>query len=246
NDAGKSVIISEYAATSFGWLAEEAIGKRISGFIFNDSLPGEVIGVIKDFYITPVRKELMPLIIAYSDDQSKYMVRLDGTALFQTRKAVDEKAKKLTHSEVFESVFMEDALEESYAAEKKSAEILIFFAFLAILIGGSGLYALSAYEGEQRIKELGVRKIMGASSSQLMLLLSRDFLKLIVVALVLAMPLSYLMSNYWLQVYAYRVSRTADIFIIASAIILLLGWLTILSQAWKASRLNPVEALRYE
>lgn len=246
NDADKGAIINESAVTKFGWTPEEAIGKRVVGFIFNDSLPGEIIGVIKDFHISPLRKEIMPLIMGYSEDATSYIVRVESTNLSQTRKHINEVGTKHTHGDKFECRFMEEALEESYGAEIKTGQMLTFFTFLAILIGCSGLYALSAFEGEQRIKELGIRKIMGATSQQLLLILSRDFLKLIVISLFVAMPLSYFLGNFWLRTYPYRISWSADIFLLAGGFILLLGWITILTQAIKASRLNPVDALRYE
>jgi putative ABC transport system permease protein len=246
NDKPTGAIINESTAGAFGWTAEEAIGKRIAGFTFSDSLPGQIIGVIKDFHISPLRREIPKLIIGYSDEQIFYMVRLSGTNAFQARKEMDAVAGKFMNEHDFESRFIEEAIEESYGAERKTGELLTFFTILAILIGCSGLYALSAYEAEQRIKELGIRKIMGASARQLLFLLSRDFLKLIVISLFVAMPLAYFLGNVWLGTYPYRVSWSADIFIFASLFLLALGWLTILTQAIKASRLNPVDALRYE
>ena len=246
NDKDKGVLINESTAGAFGWSPEEAIGKRVAGFIFSDSLPGEIIGVIKDFHISPLRREIPKMIIGYSDEQIFYTVRIKDTNTFETRKEMDAIAGKFISDNDYESRFMEDAIEESYGAETKTGELLTFFTVLAILIGCSGLYALSAYEGEQRVKELGIRKIMGASAKQLLFLLSGGFMKLIVISLVVAMPLAYLLGNVWLGTYPYKVAWSADIFIIASLFLLTLGWLTILSQVIKAVRLNPVDALRYE
>lgn len=246
NDKETGILVNENTALAFGWTREEAIGKKIAGFTFSDSLPGEIVGVIKDFHISQLRKEIMPLVIRYSTDEKLYMVKITDPALFTARAKLDEVAAKLTQSNDFESKLLMDALEEGYTAETKSAQMLTFFTILAILIGCSGLYALAAYEGEQRIKELGIRKIMGASTYQLLYLLSKDFLKLLVWSLVLAMPLAYFLGNIWLRVYPYRTSWTVDIFLVPSFFVLLLGWLTIITQALKASNLNPVEALRYE
>lgn len=245
-DRETGVIVNENTINAFGWTIEDAIGKKIAGFTFNDSLPGEIIGVIKDFHISQLRKEIMPLIIRYSTEEKFYIVRITDFALFTTREKLDDVADKFTQSNDFESRFLMDALEEGYSAEIKSGQMLTFFTMLAILIGCSGLYALAAYEGEQRIKELGIRKIMGASTYQLLYLLSKDFLKLLVWSLVFAMPMAYFLGNVWLRGYPYRTSWTPDIFILPSLFVLLLGWLTIISQALKASNLNPVEALRYE
>lgn len=245
-DLKNSAIINENAARALGWTAEEAIGKKILGFSFSDSLPGEVVGVIKDFHVSPIRKEIIPLVIAYSQNAFSYLLRVEGSNLNQIRKQIDEVAAKHTHGDKVESVLMDEVLEENIAAETKTGQILTFFTFLAILIGCSGLYALSVFEGEQRIKELGIRKIMGASTRQLLFILSRDFLKLIVISLFIAMPLAYLLGNMWLRLYPYRIFWSAGIFLMGGGFILVLGWLTILTQAIKASRLNPVDALRYE
>lgn len=241
-----AVILNERATIALGWTPEEAIGKRIVGLTFSDSLPGEVVGVVKDFNISPVRREIMPLVIGYGTDNVNYMMRVEGVDLTQIRQQVDKVGAMYTHGDPFECQFMEEVLDENIAAETKTGQILTFFTFLAILIGCSGLYALSAFEGEQRIKELGIRKIMGASTQQLLFILSRDFLKLIVISLFVAMPLAYFLGNIWLNKYPYRIPWSAEIFVIATAFILGLGWLTILTQAIKASRLNPVDALRYE
>ena len=246
SDSKNSTIINENAASALGWTPEEAIGKKILGFSFSDSLPGEVVGVIKDFHVSPIRKEIMPLVIANALDATTYLIRIEKGDLNQIRKQVDAVAAKHTHGFKVESESMEDVLEENIAAETKTGQILTVFTFLAILIGCSGLYALSAFEGEQRIKELGIRKIMGASTQQLLFILSRDFLKLIFISLFIAIPLAYFLGNIWLSLYPYRVSWSIWVFMTAAGFILSLGWLTILTQAIKASRLNPADALRYE
>ena len=239
-------IINENAAAALGWTPEEAIGKKIFGFSFSDSLPGEVVGVIKDFHISPLRREIIPLIIAYSQDAHSYMVRVEGNDRNQVIIQIDKLGAKHTHGDKVESQLFEEVLKENYGAEIKTGQMLTFFTLLAVLIGCSGLYALSAFEAQHRIKELGIRKIMGASAGQLLFILSRDFLKLIALSLVVAMPLSYFLGNLWLQIYPYRISWSTEIFAVASGFILTLGWLTVLTQAIKASRLNPVDALRYE
>jgi len=245
-DARAGAIINENAAAVLGWTPEEAIGKKILGFSFSDSIPGEIVGVIKDFHISPLRKEIIPLVIAYSKTSNNYLLRVEGTNLNQIPEQVDKIGTKHTHGDKVESQFLEEVLEENYGAEIKTGQMLTFFTFLAILIGCSGLYALSAFEGEQRTKELGIRKIMGASTRQLLFILSRDFLKLIVISLFLAMPMSYFLGNLWLRLFPYRIAWSAEIFLLAAGFVLSLGWLTILTQAVKASRMNPVDALRYE
>jgi putative ABC transport system permease protein len=245
-DENKGVIINESASAAFGWTPKDAIGQKVSGFMFSDSLPGEVIGVIKDFHATSLRKEIMPLVIGYSIDNTQYMARLSGKNLLAIRKAVDETAPKFMNENSYRSMFMEDQIEEIYAGETRTGQFLLIFTLLAELIGCTGLYALSAYETEQRTKELGIRKIMGATTVELLMLLSKNFLKLIGISLIIAIPVSYFLADIWLRAFAYKIPWTLDIFIEAGVAVLLLGWITIFSQAMKASRRNPVVALRYE
>jgi putative ABC transport system permease protein len=245
-DENKGVIINESASVSFGWNPKDAIGQKVSGFIFSDSVPGEIIGVIKDFHATSLRKEIMPLVIGYSIDNTQYMARLSGKNLLAIRKSIDEIAPKFMNENSYRSIFMEDQIEEIYAGETRTGQFLLIFTLLAELIGCTGLYALSAYETEQRTKELGIRKIMGATTSELLILLSKNFLKLIGISLIIAIPVSYFLADIWLRAFAYKIPWTIDIFVEAGAAVLLLGWITIFSQAMKASRRNPVVALRYE
>ncbi len=246
NDENKGVIINESAAAAFGWTVKNAIGQKVSGFIFSDSLPGEIIGVIKDYHASSLRKEIMPLVIGYSTSNTQYMVRLNGKNLLSIRKTIDETVPKFMNENSYRSMFMEDQIEQIYAGETRTGQFLLIFTLLAELIGCTGLYALSAYESEQRTKELGIRKIMGATTSELLILLSKSFLKLIGISLMIAIPVSYFLANIWLRAFVYKIPWSADIFIEAAVAVLLLGWITIFSQAMKASRRNPVAALRYE
>jgi putative ABC transport system permease protein len=241
-----NVIINEKAAAALGWTPEEAIGKKVVGFTFRDSLPGEIVGVIKDFHIATLRKEINPLVIAYDINNTGYAVSLEGENLIELKTKVDAATAKFTHGENSESIFMEDALELSYQGEKKTGQLLSIFTIIAIILGCSGLYALSAYEGERKIKELGIRKIMGANTSQLIILLSRHLIKPVAISLFVALPVAYFIANFWLRGYAYRIPWSIDIFIWSAVGILLIGWITILTQVVKASRLNPTDALRYE
>lgn len=245
NDENRGVIINEKAATAMGWNAEEAIGKRIVGFIFRDSLPGEVIGVIKDFHAVSLKQEIQPLVIGYSKEQSSYILRTDSDHLFEVRDKINKLGMQLTKdAKNFEAIFMEDALERVYQSETKVGQVLSFFTLLALLIGCSGLYALSAYEGEQRLKELGIRKIMGATTAQLLILVSKGFVKLILIAMLISIPLGYFLGNIWLSSYAYRITWSVSLFAQSGVCILLIGWLTIAAQGLKAARLNPVNTLK--
>lgn len=246
SDLNAGVIINEKAASAMGWTVEDAIGKRISGFIFSDSLPGEIIGVVKDFHITTLRQPISPLVMGYGTDFDHLLIRIASGNPSETRAAIDNAAAPLVKENQYSSMFLEDHIENTYQSERKIGEFLSFFTFLAILIGGTGLYALSAYEGERRIKELGIRKIMGATAGELMMILSKSFLQLILFALLAAVPLSYFLADYWLQTFPCRISLSIEVYAVTSAALLLLAWLTISGQALKAARISPAEALKQE
>jgi putative ABC transport system permease protein len=245
-DQDRGVIINAQAAASFGWKPEEAVGKKVSGFIFTDSLPGEVIGVIANFHVTSLKKEMSPLVIGYQSSGDAFIARLGAGNIFEARNKIEKTVTKLVPGTIFDAMFMDDFVEQMYMSEKKTGQMIGFFTVLAILVGCSGLFALSAYEGEQRIKELGIRKIMGATSVQLIVMLSKNFLKLVGLSLIIAFPLAYFVTGLWLQPFPYRISWSADIFLLAGASILLLAWMTVVTQAIRSSRLNPADALRHE
>jgi putative ABC transport system permease protein len=246
SDGTRSVILNEQAAGLLGWTPQEAIGKRVSGFIFQDSLPGEVVGVVSDFHVSSLRRLIPPLVMNYTTDNNRFIARLEGPAPHDIRKRLDATLNKLIPGNTFQVRLIDDYLSEVYMVEEKMGQLLTFFTVLALIIGFLGLYALSAYEGEQRIKELGLRKIMGATSMELLILLSKNFFKPVIVALLISMPLAFLVGNFWLQTFPYHTSWSVGIFLQAAFLMFLMGWMAVMGQGIKASHLNPVDALRYE
>jgi putative ABC transport system permease protein len=246
SDKDKGIIINEEAAQTFGWTPEQAIGKRVAGFIFSDSLPGEIIGIVKNYHVSSVRKKILPLALNYKPDNNRYVARLDGADFAAIRDKVKARIQTLVPNTPSEPVLIDDYLDSVYMLEEKLGQLLTFFSVLAVIIGCLGLYALAAYEGEQRVKELGIRKIMGATSPQLLVMLSVNFLKPVLISMIIAMPLAYLVGNLWLRTFSYRASWSLEIFLQSAIWIIVLGWFTVLSQGIRASRLNPADALRHE
>lgn len=245
SDENTGVIINEKACAAYGWTPEEAIGQKVSGFIFTDSLPGEVIGVIRDFNISSLRREIIPLALNYQASNNRYLARANGD-LLKIRHQLDAKIKTIIPSTPFEVRLMNDYLDNIYQVEEKLGQLLTFFAVLAIIIGCLGLYALAAYEAEQRIKELGIRKIMGASTGQLLILLSKAFLKPVAISMIFGMPVALFLGNFWLDTFPYHIELSPILFIQAAAWLILLGWVTVISQGIRAAILNPANALRHE
>ena len=146
----------------------------------------------------------------------------------------------------FAYFFLDQDYDRLYSAEERVGELFGFLAFLTILIAGLGLFGLAAFMAEQRTKEIGIRKVLGATVPGIILLLSKDFTRLIVVAFVIAAPVAYIAMNRWLEDFAYRIEISWWIFLAAGLSVLLMAWLTVSYQAIKAALTDPVQALRYE
>jgi putative ABC transport system permease protein len=247
SDENTGIIVNELAAVALGcYPAEKAVGKPVSGFIFGDSVRGEIIGVVKDFHASSLRREITPMALCYGTMNNRYIVKMLGTNLSETQAQLNTTVRQLIPDKPFESFTVDDYLDNVYMPERKTGQLLTFFAVLAISIGCLGLYALSAYEGEQRIKELGLRKIMGATSVQLLTFLSTSFMKLVIISLIVALPLAWYLAKIWLHSFPYHFELSSGLFLQSAVVILLLSWMTIATQAIKAAGLNPVDALRHE
>jgi putative ABC transport system permease protein len=244
-DIGRSVILNERAIGVLGWTPEQAIGKKLAGLTFSDSIPGVVVGVVADYNAAALRRKIANLMIVCGADHKRFLARIEGGDQQVTEK-MTEIVNRFDSSNTTPVMTFGEYMESLYVAETKIGQLLTFFTILAITIGALGLYALSAYEGEQRMKELGIRKILGASSTQLLLMLSRNFLRPVLVALVISMPLAFLVANLWLRTYPYRMSWSITIFLEATLCMFVLGWIAIVSQGIKASTLNPADTLRHE
>jgi putative ABC transport system permease protein len=146
----------------------------------------------------------------------------------------------------FEYEFLDEDIADEYVAEQTLSQLVSIFAVLAIGIACLGLFGLAAFMAERRTKEVGVRKVLGASVPGILLLLSKDFAKLIGVAFVVAVPLAYLVMSRWLQSFVYRIDLSIGVFLAAGALVLAIAWLTVSYQSIRAARVNPVESLRYE
>jgi putative ABC transport system permease protein len=146
----------------------------------------------------------------------------------------------------FEYYFLDEKFAQLYASEQRLMQTFGLFAILAVLVAGLGLLGLTSYAAEQRTKEIGIRKVLGATVAGIITMLSRDFLKLVLIANVIAWPLAWFAMNHWLQDFAYRIDISWWMFVLAGGLALLIALLTVSTQAIKAALANPVEALRYE
>jgi putative ABC transport system permease protein len=239
------VLLNETAMRHLGWDNYEG-KKLISRFGSEKEYDVEVLGVIRDFNFESLKNNIRPMIILLQDGAN-----MEGGIRFTSddvRKNIDivEKVwKKYAPDAPFEYSFLNANFADKYKSEERMGQVFIIFTALAIIIACLGLLGLVTYSAEQRGKELSIRKAMGATVSQLVLLLSKDFLRLIIIAFVMAIPLTwYLLEKLWLQSFAYRVGFDVGIMLLAGGVALFVALLTISIKAYKAATSNPVEALK--
>lgn len=189
---------------------------------------------------------IQPLVLFPSNWANVLIVKTDGNDITATISAIEKKWKTIANHRPFSYRFMDDDYQKMYAAEMRTGKVFNVFAALAIFLACLGLFGLSAYSARQRVKEIGVRKILGASVGQINILLSSGFVKLVVVSFAIAAPLAWFAMNKWLQQFSYRVEISPWVFILAGAVSIVIAVLTVSFQFIKAASANPVKSLRTE
>jgi putative ABC transport system permease protein len=245
-DMDTGCIITESASKLLGFKSPaDAINQPVSlpQFRYN----GVVVGVLNDYHQVSLKKPLEPTFF-FPDEYGGevYSIRLNTSNLSQAVDHVQKSWRKAFAGNPFEYYFLDDFFNRQYANEKKFGKLFTVFAMLAIFIGCLGLFGLSAYTASQRIKEIGIRKVLGASVSDITTMLSRDFIKLVAIAILIATPVAWFVMNNWLQEFAYRTTISWWIFAVAGLAALLIALITVSFQAIKAALANPVKSLRTE
>lgn len=236
-------ILNESAAKQLGWTPKEAVGKKM---FLDGSRPGIVNGVVKDFHFASLHTPIKGLVLFPSNWGNKLIVKLSGAQLPETIAFLEKKWKESITHRPFNYTFMDDEFNKLYATERQTGTVISLFSAVAILLACTGLLGLSAFAVQQRIKEIGVRKVLGASSAGIVWMLAGKFLRLVVIAFIIAIPLGWLAANKWLEDFTYRTSINAGIFILAAFSLALLALLAISVQTLRAAMANPVKSLRTE
>ena len=242
-----SVLLNEEAVKRFGW--EEPVGKTVIQTYGETRLYFNVIGVIKDFHFSSLRNPIVPMNFFLREGGFRYIsvkIRTEDTG--KTLGSIEDTWKSLNPHIPFNSFFLDTVFEQRYQSEERLRKLFVYFSVLAIFIGCLGLFGLASFAVEQRTKEIGIRKILGASDSLIFILLSKEFTRLVLVASVFTLPLAYLAMSFWLKGYAYRININSHVFLFLCAALgaLAIAWITVSFQAVKAARANPVDSLRYE
>jgi ABC-type antimicrobial peptide transport system permease subunit len=208
---------------------------------------GQVIGVVKDFHTTSMQVPMQPLIMVFSPDYSlQIFARTEAGKTQEVITSLQALTKKYNPQYPFEYHFMDDDFEQMYRSEVTIGKLANYFAVIAIIISCLGLFGLALFTAEQRTKEIGIRKVLGASVTGIIAMLSKDFLKLVLIANIIAWPLGWYLMHNWLQHFAFRVDIGWWIFALAGAATLLIALLTVSYQAVRAAVVNPVQSLRSE
>ena len=242
-DSKDAILINETAARQFGW--DDPVGKTIHEL--GKDRTKTIVGVVKDFHIASLHNKIEPLYIEYDPSQFRFIsAKVRPENISGTIKYIKSKLKQFDPMQTFRWWLIDEEFSYRYRPEKKLFEIISYFTSLAIFISCLGLSGLASFASEQRTKEIGIRKAMGASVKSIILLLSKEFTRCVLIANIIAWPIAYFVFNKWLENYAYRTNISLWIFILATLLALVIAMVTVSYQAIKAARANPVEALRYE
>ena len=235
------------------WLNKKAIeilelGENPVSFRFHDEdVP--ILGIIENFNFKSLYKEIGPLMVrqlAPNDNTSNILVKLNGTNIVSTVNQIKKAQASFTGGIPMESGFVDTTIHQWYEKEVKRSKLIGAFTLLSIIISSMGIFAMSLYYIQQKIKEIGIRKVNGAKISEIMVMINKDFVKWVAIAFVIANPIAYYAMTKWLENFAYKTELSWWIFVLAGLMVLGIALLTVSWQSWRAATKNPVEALRYE
>ncbi len=242
----KATIINQAAAKQFDWA--KPVGKRI-GRVTSDQGDVElyeVIGVVEDFHFETLKETIGPLVMFLGENNDNISFRVETEDISGTIGLLQREWKRFLPNQPFEYSFLDERFANMYQAEQRIGQIFGVFAAFAIFIGCLGLFGLAAFTAEQRTKEIGIRKVLGATFPNIVRLMTREFVILIAVANVIAWPVAFWVMKRWLEDFSYRVSMSVWVFVGAGSLTLLIALLTVSYQAVKSAIANPADSIRYE
>lgn len=239
------MILNKKAVDYLGYTPEQAIGKKVDADLGNNSY---IVGVVEDFHTQNLYQPLEAYAFhnATTEGRAFMLVKFRGGDVKTNMEKLESIYRKNIPNGAFEFTFLDQYLQNLYVADQRTAKIVFIFSALAIFIACLGLFGLAAFIAEQKTKEIGVRKVLGASVSNIVLLLSGSFIRLVVLSVIIATPIAWWMMNSWLQDFAYRISIGWTVFVLAGVCVLAIALLTVSLQAIKAALTNPVKSLRTE
>ena len=242
-DEGGAFLVNEEVARLMGLSPQDAVGKPFSF----QGVRGPIVGVMKNYHYTPVQNPLEPMAVVARPAAVRFAIaRLGGGDVPAAMAQVESAWRTVNPHYPFDARFFDDDYDQSYRQYERMGAILRWFSGLAVVVACLGLFGLASFLAEQRQKEIGVRKVLGASSGQVVLLLSREFARWVLLANLVAWPAAYFAGRSWLQKFPYRTGIAPALFVLAGAGALIIALITVSGQAWRTARRNPADSLRYE
>jgi len=250
-DTLTSFVINEEAVKEFGFASpQDAVGKWLAADWDGEQNRFTIVGVVRNFHFKDLHESIEPFAFRFYNDADagfNYLIaHSNGVNIKQSLSVLENTWKKLNPNEPFEYSFLDQDFQKNYESESKQASLINYFTIIAIIISCLGLFGLATFTAEQRRKEIGIRKVLGASVSGLVTLLSKDFLRLVIIAVIIASPLAWYAMHKWLQNFAYQTSITWQVFALTALIAVVIAFVTISFQAIKAAIVNPVRSIRTE
>ncbi len=244
NDTASAILVNEEMVREMGW--ENPVGMKFEKFI-NDDLETEtytVIGVVKDFHLTSLQEPIAPLVVYNRINNGQMIVRVKASEISSTMTEIEETFKSIVTNRPFEYAFLDQGFQQQYEKDQKRGEVFAIFSSLTIAIACLGLFGLASYTAESRRKEIGIRKVVGANVMTIIVMMSKDFLKLILLSMLVAFPISYYFMDQWLQDFAYAMELNWTSFALSALFTLVVAFATVLYHSLKSAMSNPSAAIR--
>ncbi len=249
-DKNEAFVVNESAAKLLGW--ENPVGQEMSLEWYTNTKEikkGKVVGLVKDFHYNSLHESINPVVLHYASHYyyiDFISVKIAGNNISSTLSSIKENWREFSPNRPFEYFFLDDEFNKLYKAETQTGRLFLYFSVLAICVACLGLFGLSSFTAEQKTKEIGIRKTLGASVSDVIFMLSKSYLKLIGIAFMIATPISYFLLNNWLQNFAYKVDIGVTVYLFSALTILLITFATVINQSLKAALTDPVKTLKHE
>ncbi len=246
SDTTNQIIVNEATLKAFNIDKEQALSTKLIQSFDDETVEMEVIGVVADYHFASLKEEIAPLFLHFETEPNWLFLRTETVNYGQLLHNIEQQWTSTVNNVPFDYVFVDKEVEKLYGEEKRLGQISVIFTILAILISCLGLFGLISYIAEQKKKEIGIRKVLGASISSVVQLLTKDFIKLVVIAFLIASPIAYYFMQRWLEDFTYRIDIQWWVFVLAGGFALMITVLTVGFQSLKSAVANPVKSLRTE
>jgi putative ABC transport system permease protein len=244
SDSLEAFILNEASVRVIGWKSnDDAVGKKF----YYGNRQGYIIGVVKDFHFESLHQDIAPMVFLITSGRARnILVKLNDNQVDETMAYLQEQWAFMRPGYPFTPFFIDTRFDEQYANEDRLAQLVTYFSGFAVIIGMLGLFGLASFTAEQRFKEIGIRKVLGASLGEILMLLTKGFTVLVFIGFIIAIPISYYLMTEWLETFAYHGTISWVTIVIAGLAAILLSWITVGFQTLKAARANPIDSIQYE